>query len=180
MGAMGIGRVGRPDVIFKRKFRWTMEIKTPGGLIPRHYVKLAARPKLSIDSTEINFLNATTWIPGKAKWEPISVTYYDIPDQTMKPLWDWIASIYDFQKPADLFQSEKAGWNGEVNLMLFDGCGNELERWQLLSCWPESVDFGDLDYANSDEVTMELSLRYSEVIYKGVCGPTPNGTCRGC
>lgn len=177
---MGIGRVGRPDIVFKRKFRWTLEISTPCGNVPKHFVKVASRPKLAIEETEINFLNAVTWIPGKAKWEPITVTYYDIPAGDMSGLWNWIATVYDFNKTADLPMSEKAGWNGTANLTLFDGCGAPLERWLLSSCWPSNIDWGELDYASSDEVTIELQLRYSDVIYQGICGPTPNGCCRGC
>lgn len=177
---MGIGRVGAPGVIFKRKFRWTLSITTPCGFIPEHYVKVAARPKLSIEKTEVNFLNATTWMPGKAKWEPISVTYIDVPAQDMAGLWNWIATVYNFTDPNGLSQSEKAGWNGVGLLTLYDGCGAPLERWLLGSMFPESVDFGELDYSSSDEVTIELGLVYSDVQYQGICGPNPQACCRGC
>lgn len=178
--AMGIGNVGRPGVIFKRKFRWTLEIQTPCGFIPRHYVKVAARPKLQLDTTEINFLNATTWIPGKAKWEPINVTYIDVASSDAGGLLNWIATVYNFQQEANLPQSEKAGWYGQGVLTSYDGCGTPLEMWILKSMFPESVDFGELDYSSSDEMTIDLSLRYSEVQYIGICGPTPTGCCRGC
>lgn len=177
---MGIGNVGAPGVIIKRKFRWTLEISTPCGLIPRHYVKVAARPKLSIESTEVNYLNATTWIPGKAKWEPINVSWIDVASGEMAGLWNWVATMYDFQHEVALSQSEKAGWFGVGNLVLYDGCGTAIESWVLKSMFPESVDFGDLDYANSEVMTIDMSLRYSEVQYYGLCGPTPVSCCRGC
>lgn len=177
---MGIGNVGQAGVIFKRKFRWTLEIQTPCGSIPKHYVKMAARPKLEVESLEINYLNATTWIPGKAKWQPIRVTYMDVASQDAGGLLNWIATIYNFQQEADLPQSEKSGWNGTALLTAFDGCGKPLEMWVLKSVYPESVDFGELDYKNNEEMTIELSLRYSEVQYIGMCGPTPQGCCKGC
>lgn len=177
---MGIGNVGLPGTIVKRKFRFTMKIHWPGGDVPEHYVKVAGRPKLSIDSTEINFLNATTWLPGKAKWEPISVTYIDTTDTAMNPLYNWIASVYDFTQSTALPMSEKSGWSGDVTITSYDGCGKEVEQWVLHSCYPESVDFGELAYAESDESTIELQLRYSEVDQKGLCGPTASGTCKGC
>jgi hypothetical protein len=180
MAQMGIGLVGRPEIIFKRKFRWLLEISTPCGFITSHFVKVAARPKLNIEDHEINYLNATTWIPGKAKWEPITVTYYDVPIGEMQGLWSWITTVYNFQDSVNLPMSEKAGWNGVASLTLYDGCGRELERWVLGSCWPQSVDFGELDYSNSEEVTIELQLRYSEVLYSSSCGPMPNPCCRGC
>lgn len=168
--AMGIGEVGLPGVIFKRKFRWTLELNTPCGYIPPHFVKGAARPSLEIEETEINFLNAVSWIPGKAKWQPINVVYRDIPHKDMAVLYSWIATIYNFTDPVGLQMSEKRGWNGIGKLNLYDGCGTVLETWLLASVFPTSVNFGELDYESSEEVTIELTLRYSEVKYESFCG----------
>jgi len=177
---MGIGNVGLPGVIHKRRFRWTLEINTPCGFIPKHYVKTAGRPKLEIEETEINFLNATTWIPGKTKFQPISVTYRDVSTDDMMPLMSWFNTIYQFNDSANLRQSEKSGWNGIAKLDLYDGCGKSLETWYLASCFPVSIDFGELSYEDSDEVTIELSLRYSEIFYQNNCGQQPTNCCRGC
>lgn len=183
---MGIGNVGAPGVIFKRKFRWTFSIQTPVGNIGASFVKVAARPKLAIDPTEIRYLNQTTWIPGRPKWEPISVKYIDVPALELQGLWNWIATIYNFVDPqtkyfnANPTMSEKAGWYGVGTLNLYDGCGTPLETWALGSMWPDSVDFGELDYQSSDEVTIDLSLRYSEVAYFSLCGPNPVAFCAGC
>jgi hypothetical protein len=178
---MGIGNVGAKGTILKRKFRFTLGITwgAGGNTIPTSYVKVAARPKLSFDSTEINFLNATTWIPGKAKWEPISITYIDVTAATMGPLLNWIATLYNFQDSTDLPMGDKTDWFGTAIITSYDGCGNILETWTLGSCFPESVDFGDLAYADSEESTIELQLRYSEVSQAGSCG-NPTATNEGC
>lgn len=184
MAQMGIGNVGLPGVIFKRKFRWTLEISTPCGFIPKHYVKAAARPKLEIDETEINFLNAVTWIPGKGRWQPITVVYRDVAAQDAVTLYSWINTVYQglgsISDTANLKQSEKSGWNGIARLTLYDGCGTPLEEWLLASCFPTSVDFGDLEYDSSDEVDITLTLRYSEVAYQNLCGPQVVNCCQGC
>lgn len=182
MPGMGLGRLGAPGIIIKRKFRWTLEISTPCGNIPRHYVKVAARPSLDIEETEINFLNSTTWIPGKARWQPITVSYIDVPDNEMQGLYNWINTLYDFTSDATTRDnmSEKAGWAGSALLTMFDGCGTPLENWLLQSVWPQSINFGDLDYASSEEATIELTLRYSDVRYRAFCGPNPEPCCSGC
>lgn len=180
---MGIGNVGKQGTIIKRKFRFTLGITWgSGNVIPTSYVKVAARPKLSIDSTEINFLNATTWIPGKAKWEPITVSYIDVTDSTTAPLLNWIATLYNFQDPVNLPMGEKTDWFGQATIQMFDGCGNMLETWTLGSCYPESIDFGETAYADSEEMTIELQLRYSDVTQMGSCGnPTAaSAGCTGC
>jgi hypothetical protein len=178
---MGIGPLGAPNIIIKRKFRWTMAISTPCGFLPAYICKTAERPKLEVEETELNFLNAVTWLPGKGKWQPISVTYYDIANASMQGLFNWIATIYNFTDPVNLTQSEKSGWAGTALLTMYDGCGKPLEAWLLGSVWPQSISFGDLDYSSSDFCTVDLTLKYSEVQYRSFCGGVnPVACCRGC
>ena len=101
---MGIGQLGFNNLVFKRKFRFTWELfDICGGLeVPKHFVKVASRPNLGIEETEINFLNAKTWIPGKAAWEQITVTYIDVATFEMAPLFNWLASVYNFTDPIQL------------------------------------------------------------------------------
>lgn len=170
---MGIGELGFKNLIFKRKFRYTFELFNicgGGRSVPKHYVKLASRPTLSIDETEVNFLNAKTWIPGKAEWQTITVTYIDVATIEAKPLFDWLASVYDFTNPVILRQgSNRADYSATGVIKLWDGCGSLLEAWVLGDVWPTSINFGDLDYSNSDEATIELTLRYSDVQYTNIC-----------
>ena len=170
--SMNIGLLGDSKIIIKRKFRYTLTIDTKcppttdsengqsNGHISEHFVKVASRPQLEIEEQELNFLNAVTWIPGKAKWQPLSVTYIDVCHSEMESLYKWIATIYDFTDPTNLTQAEKSDWDGTAILTMFDGCGNPIERWTLGSVWPQSINFGDLDYASSEECTIDLTLRY--------------------
>lgn len=181
MALMGIGALGAPGVIIKRKFRWSISILTPCGFIPGIYCRSAARPSLEVESTQIDFLNATTWVPGKARWQPITLSFLDVADAQMTGLYNWIATIYNFTDPVVLGQGEKTDWNGIATMYMYDGCGNVLETWTLGSCFPQSINFGDVDYSSSDLATIELTLRFSEVAYQGQCGVkniTP--CCTGC
>jgi hypothetical protein len=179
--AMGIGPLGSPNIIIKRKFRWTLAISTPCGQIPPYYCKMAARPNLEIEETELHYLNAVNYLPGKGRWQPLNVTYIDVATRDLQGLYNWVATVYDFQRPTDLKQSEKAGWVGSALLTMYDGCGKNIESWLLGSVFPTSVNFGDLDYQSSDYATIEMTLRYSEAQYFGTCGvQTPVSCCRGC
>lgn len=180
---MGIGPLGGSQLVFKRKFRWTFEVKNVcGGNVPPHFVKTTARPSLSIEETEINYLNAKSWIPGKASWETIEVTYLDVATNANQNLWNWIAALYDFTDPVNLKQaSQRRDYGGTGILVLWDGCGGELERWTLNDIWPTSVNFNDLDYSNTEICEITLTLRYSNVRYKSKC-PEWNKTecCHPC
>lgn len=193
---MGLGALGGAELIFKRKYRWTFELISPcGPSVPTHVVKLAARPNLTIEETEINFLHGKMWIPGKGSWETITVTFYDIGNDSgsLQGLWSWLATVYNFTDPVGLHQSSKrgssvggagtvgsGGYAGTAYLNLYDGCGTAMEAWTLGHVWPQAVNFGELDYSSSEEVTIELTLRYSEVEYQPLCGGVVNPCCTGC
>lgn len=179
------------NLVFKRKYRWTFEVQWNGQKVGKNFVKLASRPNLTIEETEINYLHGKMWIPGKASWETITVTYYDVArsqNNGITQLYSWLASIYNFQdQGSDMMKQttiqgdgNNAGWAGKGTLVMYDGCGTELESWELRGVWPSAVNFGDLDYSSSEEVTVELTLRYYQAIYKNLCGTNPQPKCLGC
>lgn len=184
--SMGMGALSSANAIFKRKYRWTFELNTPCGRIPETIVKVASRPNINIEEQEINFLHGKMWIPGKASWETITVTYYDvISDQgsSIINLYNWLSTVYEFHDPSELRQSSKrggegaapagigqGGYAGKGTLILYDGSGTAMETWTLGHVWPQAINFGDLDYSSSEEVNVELTLRYSEVTYQAGCG----------
>lgn len=183
---MGLGHLGFNNTTFKRKFRYTFEITElcGGQTVPRHYVKTAARPKLAVEETEINFLNAKGWIPGKASWESISVTYLDVATFDAKPIFDWLCSVYNFSGTSDTRSNQGSSardYAGTGVLNVLSGCGDLIERWTLRNIWPTSVDFGELDYSSSDICEIQLDLRYSDVVYENNCpGFTIQPCCTPC
>lgn len=181
---MGMGRLGFENLIFKRKFRFTFELEgICGGLrVPKHFVKTVSRPSLSIEEVEINFLNGKSFLPGKATWEEMTVTYIDVADFEMGPLFTWLASVYNFTDPINLqMGSKRRDYTATGILKLWDGCGNLLEIWTMTDVWPKAINFGDLDYSSSEEVTIELTMRYSNVKYQNLCpGYVINPCCSGC
>lgn len=181
---MGIGQLGFKNLVFKRKFRYTFVLEEICGnqRVPEHFVKVASRPNLSIEETEINFLNAKTWIPGKAAWETMTLSYIDVATSDMAPLFNWLASVYNFTDPVNLEQgSQRADYTATAILKLWDGCGQLLEIWTMKDVWPTAINFGDLDYSSSEETTIELTLRYSDVQYQSICpGFDINPCCTPC
>jgi len=190
---MGLGNLASGNVVFKRKYRWTMQLKTHCDTqeIPEYYVKTANRPQLDIEETEINFLHGKFWIPGKGTWNALTITFYDVSDlgNANNGLFGWLATTYNFTDPVGLHLSTLRGPDGNYVsggygcdgiLQLYDGCGVPLERWTLLGMWPQSINFGELDYTSSDECTIEVTTRYDSAKYEPLCGGTFQICCSGC
>ena len=187
---MGMGLLVDSTTIFKRKFRWGMTItplctKGNNTSIEEEFVKLASRPNITIEETEINMKNGRTWIPGKASWETITVTFYDVVGEAagtgIMALYSWLASVYNFtegiqggprggNKNVAHMGSARSDYSAVINLRMYSGCGDTLEEWTLKDAWPQAINFGDLDYASSEEATIELTVRYSDVEYCSCAG----------
>ncbi len=155
---VGIGMTDQPDVIFKRKFRWTFKATFPDVELTEAFVKLSARPNIEIEETEINFLSNKTWIPGKATWESITITYYGV-----EPEGDFMKKLatiieHSFKKDG----KRKKNYFGDGELLLYDGCGVILEKWQLDDIGLHAINF---DSGYSDETDVELTMRYAKVKY---------------
>jgi len=178
IGNMGIGVLGAGDTLLKRKFRFLFGIEFCIGSanasrrVGASFVKMASRPDITIEDTELNFLNETTWIPGKAKWETITVTYYDAAGANSAGLFSWLATVYDFTSECRFMASKPNDYSGVAHLVMLDGCGYPLEEWKMRNLWPTSVKFGEVDYGSSDFAEVELTLRYSQVEYRSFCGGT--------
>ena len=191
---MGLGKLGNNSSVFKRKFRWTMAFENvcyAGLSIPPSFVKAANRPSMTIEETEINFLNGKMWIPGKATVEASEITYYDVASETsaaqIAPLFTWLSTVYNFKNAVTLEQSsvmgESGGYTAERGVLtMYDGCGEAIDKFTYLDPWPTSINFGDLDYSSNEECTIVLSMRYRNFEYQtlGKCAPPFDPLCAGC
>ena len=77
-----------------------------GNAVVTDSVKVAARPSITIEETEINYLNDKTWIPKKGTWEAITVTHFDTSEDVMKPFWEYCQRLWPYlekkeEPPAD-------------------------------------------------------------------------------
>ena len=201
---MGLGKIGESNIVFKRKFRWLFSVSDicvdgASARIPETYVKAASRPNITFDEQEVHFLHGRMYLPGKPTFETITVTYYDVVDdsgnaQPLMPLYSWLSSVYDMfsAESVDAAGNQnprmgnaaggKTGYGGVGNLTMLNGTGKAIESWQLWNCWPQAVNFGDLDYSSAEEATIELTLRYAYATWKNYCGATVIKPCftQGC
>jgi hypothetical protein len=191
---MGLGLLGTASNIFKRKFRWTMEFENvcvSGNNIGASFVKSANRPSLTIEETEINFLNGKMWIPGKGTPDTTQVTYYDVASiqggDVVASLFTWLATVYNFTDSVGLSQSSKSSAEGGYCadsgiLTMLDGCGSVIDKFTYIDCWPTQMNFGELDYSSNDECTIDLTLRYRNFEYEpsSNCAKDFKIYCAGC
>lgn len=170
--AMGIGTFLPNEAIIKRRYRWTLQFEAGTVLgadapaIKPIFVTIAARPNLTIEETELNFLNEKDYIAAKPTWDPLNVTLLDFAKQggngADKALLDWILLTYQFGDPASSGEmSDPVGYaRRDALLNLYNGVGQIIEKWTMYGCWVQASNWGDLDYSSTENATVELTVRF--------------------
>jgi hypothetical protein len=162
MAQMGLGPLY--DACLKRKFRWTFQLD---GIISDVEMNAlfplkGARPHLQFKEIETKHIFETIYFHGRPEWKPLQIT------QQLHPVFNWITEVYDsgtdsqgYFQPVDRPRNSDSGsFKKTANLILYDGCGKELEKWILENCYPVQSNFGELDMGNSEVVTCDVTLRF--------------------
>ena len=151
----------------KRKFRWLFHITNittsfVDSAQPLPCMK-AARPKITLKEMQAEHLNETISFPSKPEWQPIQIMLYDRCISVQNPIFTWLKQQYNpgpFECGKWFPCLDSRSFKTCATLSLLDGCGNIVESWQLQNCYPQSIDWGDLEMTNYEVVTVEFSLRY--------------------
>jgi hypothetical protein len=138
----------------KRKFRWVLEIDGLDAFV----MKTAARPQATFEETVIDYVNAKRWISGKMSWNPISVTLHDpIAPSAAQKVMEWVRRNYEMLTGR---MGYAVVYKETITLKLLDPQGAVVEQWELEGAWPMDVNWGDLDYATSDNTEITMSIRF--------------------
>ena len=140
----------------KRKNRFILRFPSSLG-INEWYVTSTSRPKAKINTTEIPFLNTSTYVAGRFTWEEISVQFKDpIGPSASQALMEW------FRLHAESVTGRMgyaAGYKKDVELEMLDPTGVVVEKWILYGTFLTSVDFGSLGYSTDALADITASLR---------------------
>lgn len=140
----------------KRMFRWVVEIDG----IDAWTAKTFARPSQKFESVTIDYINQKRYIAGKNEWNTLALTLWDpiMPSASQK-ITQWLRLVHDAPTGrmgyAEMYKKN-------FSLKLLDGPGNVVEKWNVIGAWPMEVDFGELDYANSETATIQVTIRMDE------------------
>ena len=148
----------------KRENRWILRFPSSLG-INEWYVETTSRPKLTIASTEIQFLNTSTYVAGRFTWGELPVTFRDpIGPSASQAVMEWIRLCAESVTGR---MGYAAGYKKNVDLEMLDPTGVVVEKWILYGTFLTSVNFGSLAY-NTDnlaDITAELRMDRCVLVY---------------
>ena len=148
----------------KRENRWILRFPSSLG-INEWYVESTARPKLTIQSKEIEFLNTSTFVAGRFKWDPLQVKFRDpIGPSASQAVMEWIRLCAESVTGR---MGYAAGYKKNVDLEMLDPTGVVVEKWILEGTFLLGYDGGSLAY-NSDNIagiTCQMQMDRCILVY---------------
>lgn len=101
--------------------------------------KLHNKPSLDIKSTEIPYLNGSTWIPRRYNWSDLTFTLIREFEESTNNFVNWLRTSSHY---ATGRCSESGFTKKNLTLNLFDKNGDVFEVWRLFGALITNVTFG--------------------------------------
>lgn len=154
----------------KYRFRAVFEnfgVSTPRTELTKQVIDFT-RPSVSFEEMQVPIYNSTIYLAGKYSWEAIAVNLRDdAGGNVAKLVGEQLQKQLDFMEQASA--SSGIDYKFTTRCEILDG-GNGaaqpvvLETWELYGCYLTSVNYNDLNYAESAAVTITMNIRFDNAI----------------
>src|ERR1035437_5766353 len=140
----------------KRKNRFYLEFPSELG-IESYLVQTSGKPKMTINSTEIQFMNTSTFVAGRYKFETIDIEFIDVigPSTTQKVM-EWVRL---HAEAATGKMGYAVGYKKNLVLKALDPVGVDVEKWTLIGCQITSYDTDSYDYGSDDIIKVKITIQ---------------------
>lgn len=152
------------DKIFYKNFepkltnRFIMEING----IDSYLVKTASRPTVTSEVVELDHINVKRKIKGKTTWDDLTISLYDpIVPSGAQQVMEWVRQSHESLTGRDGYA---AFYKKDVNFKMLGPVGDVVELWTLKGAFISSANFGDMDWAGNDPMSIEVTLSYDYAI----------------
>jgi hypothetical protein len=168
---MGVNDIGFPlDVVGdhlaaaggafepQRQNNWLFSVNLPGQEDITLGLESSALPSVAVEEIELHYLNIRRYVAGKAVYDTIPLVLKDMVDVGVaSAIKEWHEQVYN---PTTHKIGLARDYKKFADLILFGPDGDTERIWNLIGCWPISVNYGTLDMTSSEKVLIEATLRF--------------------
>ena len=145
----------------KRQNRFILRFPSSLG-INEWFVESTSRPSIKIASTEIQFLNTSTYVAGRFTWDEIPVKFRDpIGPSASQALMEWVRLHAESVTGR---MGYAAGYKKDIDLEMLDPTGVVVEKWILYGTFLTDVNFNALAYNTDALATIAATLRMDRCV----------------
>jgi len=140
----------------KRKNRFVLEFPSELG-IESFNVQTSGKPTIEIGSTEIQYMNTSTFVAGRYKWAAIDIEFIDVigPSTTQKVM-EWVRL---HAESATGRMGYAVGYKKNLVLKALDPVGVEVEKWTMIGCFITNASFDSYDYGADDISKVKINVQ---------------------
>lgn len=126
------------------------------------------RPNVTFDDITLDVYNSRVYLAGKPAWDPITLTVReDVTGAVQRLVGEQLQKQFDFYEQS----SAASGYDYKFSMrteILDGGNGvntpNVLETTELYGCYIQTANYNQLAYANSEPVTITLTIKFDNCI----------------
>jgi hypothetical protein len=163
-----------PDIsqadLFYSAFSWEPKysnrfiMQIAGTNIPAYLIKAAARPSMTNGEIVLDHINVDRKVKGKSRWNDIAITLYDpVTKEGATEVMEWIRFHHESQTGRDGYASD---YKRNIECYALSPMGEKIENWTLMHAWIGDSNFGTMDWATEDAMTIEITLKYDYAIFQ--------------
>ena len=120
-------------------------------------------PEVSVNVTEIPYLNERRRYAGNVNYGMMSATFHDYTDRAIaQTLWAWHQYIHN---PATGLRGVKAKYakTAYIDLASPDNDPAAARAYKILNIWPVSINFGQIDMTSDEPVRIGVQFSIDKV-----------------
>ena len=127
-----------------------------------------SRPNLSFQKITLPVYNSTIYMAGKHTWQTLSVNIRDDAGGVIsRAVGEQLQRQLDFVEQASAAAASDYKFGMTIE-MLDGGNGNTevgvLEKWSLLGCFLESVNWNQVNYGGNEDVKIALTIAFDNAV----------------
>lgn len=133
-------------------------LRFPSDLgIQEMWVASTSRPTITMDATEIQFLNTSTWVVGRYLWEELTITLRDpIGPSASQAVMEWVRL---HSESVTGRQGYALSYKRDLVLQMLDPTGTAVSQWIIKNAMIVSASGGDLSYDDASLSTWTITVR---------------------
>ena len=126
------------------------------------WLKTCTKPKVTINSVELPYMNMVYFVAGQVKWETIDVEMIStIGQSSQQKLMEWIRLCIESMSGR---MGYAAGYMKDLELKSLDPTGVPVDCWKIRKAFVTTADFGQLDMSSDEVQTIKFTIQPQDCI----------------
>lgn len=150
-----------PSGVERPRYRYLMEIPTPGG-VTECFVN-CEKPGYHVSHNRMNYMYETRDVVARYEWDPIRVIIRDVVGNRQTSMGEVGRFLMEWFQDYSNGQYTRT-FKRNVTIQMLDPTGVVVESWYLQGAFPTVVNFNNF-FDDEDYAEIEFTLNYDRAIF---------------